>query len=71
MHYALAGDYTTALVNLSKAIDSGMITSTRISFEYPALKAMEGDPEYEAVQARMVDHLNREREKLGLEPVST
>jgi TolB-like protein len=71
VHYALAGDYTTALINLSKAIDLGMITSTRISFEYPALKALEGDPEYEAVQARMIEHLNREREKLGLEPVST
>jgi TolB-like protein len=71
VHYALAGDYTTALINLSKAIDLGMITSTRISFEYPALEVLEGDPEYEAIQARMVEHLNREREKLGLEPVST
>ncbi len=69
--YALNGDYTTALVNLSRAIDAGLITSTRISFEIPALKPLEGDPEYEAVQAHMIDHLNRERVQLGLEPIST
>jgi tetratricopeptide (TPR) repeat protein len=71
VHYALAGDYTTALVNLSRAADDGLITSTRISFEYPALKPLEGDPQYEALQARMINHLNTERQKLGLEPVST
>jgi hypothetical protein len=48
-----------------------LITSARISFEYPALKPLEGDPQYEALQTRMIDRLNAEREKLGLEPVST
>jgi TolB-like protein/Tfp pilus assembly protein PilF len=71
VHYALAGDYTTALVNLSKAVDDGLITSARISFEYPALKPLEGDPQYEALQAQMIDRLNTEREKLELEPVRT
>ena len=70
-YFALAGDYTAALINLSKAVDGGVITSTRISFDHPALKSMEGDPEYEAIQARMIEHLNRERSQLGLEPVST
>jgi TolB-like protein len=71
VHYALAGDYTTSLLNLTRAIDGGLITSTRISFEHPALEPIEGDPQFEALQARMVEHLNRERVKLGLEPVST
>ena len=31
--------------------------------------SLDGNPEYEAMQARMIEHLNRERQKLGLEPV--
>ena len=32
--------------------------------------SLDENPEYEAMQARMIEHLNRERQKLGLEPVS-
>ena len=28
-------------------------------------------PQFEALQARMIKHLNNERQKLGLDPVST
>jgi TolB-like protein len=69
--YALSGDNATAMLNLSRAIDAGLITSTRISFDYPALEPLEGDPSFEALQTRMIEHLNRERQQLGLEPVST
>ena len=31
--------------------------------------SLDENPEYEAMQARMIEHLNRERQKLGLEPV--
>ena len=48
-----------------------MITSIRISAEYPYFSEFDGDPQYEAIQHRMIQHLNAEREKLGLEPVST
>ncbi len=69
-YHALAGDREQALAYLAQAIDSGVITSTRIAKEIPALKSLEGDPEYEAIQARMIEHLNRERALLGLEPIS-
>jgi hypothetical protein len=35
------------------------------------MSVFEGDPEYEAIQQRAFDHLNRERTELGLEPLST
>jgi len=70
-HDVMAGDFDQALSRLDEAIEGGMILSTRISSQYPYFKDLEGNPEYEAIQARMVEHLNSEREKLGLEPVTT
>jgi len=70
-HDVMAGDYDQALSRLAEAIDGGLILSTRISKNYPYFKDLDGNPEYEALQARMIEHLNREREILGLEPVST
>jgi len=69
-YHAMAGDQEQALNWLGKAIDSGLIASTRISREYPYFRELDGLPEYEAIQARMIEHLNRERAALGLEPVS-
>ncbi len=71
VYYALSGDHGMAMLNLSKAVDAGFICSTRISFDYPALEPLEGDPSFEALQTRMIEHLNRERIQLGLEPIST
>ncbi len=70
-YYAMAEDQDQALHWLAEAIDGGLITSTRISREYPYFKEFDGNPEYEAIQARMIEHLNRERAQLGLEAVST
>jgi tetratricopeptide (TPR) repeat protein len=70
-YHALAGEPREALSRLAEAIDGGMIVSSKISNEYPYFRDLDGDPEYEAIQARMIEHLNREREMLGLEPVST
>jgi TolB-like protein/Tfp pilus assembly protein PilF len=68
--YALSGDEARALEWLGDAIDGGLIVSTRISREYPYFRELDGLPEFEAIQARMIEHLNRERAELGLEPVS-
>ena len=68
-YHAMAGAHDQALVRLAEAIDSGMITSTKISKEYPYFRELDGNPEYEAIQARMIEHLNNEREQLGLPPV--
>jgi len=69
-YHALAGQTDQALRRLAQAIDGGLIVSAKISKEYPYFRDLEGNPEYEAIQQRMIDHLNRERAQLGLEPVS-
>jgi TolB-like protein/Tfp pilus assembly protein PilF len=68
---AMAGDRGQALKFLAAAIDGGEIYATNISDDLPWFKEFEGDPAYEAIQARMIEHLNRERAALGLEPIST
>ena len=69
--HAMAGETEEALKWLAQAIDGGVITSSKISKEYPYFRELDGNPEYEAIQQRMIEHLNRERAQLGLEPVST
>jgi TolB-like protein len=67
---ALAGELDSSLDFLDRAIALGEITTLRMTIGRPALEPLEGDPRYEAIQARMVEHLNDEREKLGLEPAT-
>jgi TolB-like protein len=69
-YYALANNTAEALRHLAAAIDEGFIASTRITDDLPFFSELEGDPEYEAIQARMVEHLNAERAALGLDPVT-
>jgi hypothetical protein len=69
--HAMAGEHDQALNRMAEAIDGGFITSTKISKELPFFRELDGNPEYEAIQARMIEHLNLERQQLGLEPVST
>jgi TolB-like protein len=68
-HQALAGDLDASLDWLDRAISRGFISTTRVSREWPHLQALEGDPRFEAIQARMIEHLNAERAELGLDPV--
>jgi hypothetical protein len=70
-HQALAGDTEASLDYLKRAISQGLITTTKITRQWPALSPLEGNPQFEAIQARMIEHLNNERQKLGLDPVST
>jgi hypothetical protein len=44
-------------------------STPRIAREWLALSALEGDPRFELIQQRMLEHLNTERSALGLEPV--
>ena len=69
-HQVLAGNPDAGLDFLERAIDGGFATSLRFAAEWPCLQPLEGDPRYEALQARMIEHINRERAKLGLAPVS-
>jgi tetratricopeptide (TPR) repeat protein len=68
-HQALAGNLDAALDWLDRAISRGFISATRIAHDWPYLEPLEGDPRFEAIQARMIEHLNAERAELGLDPV--
>jgi len=68
-YYTMAGDFKQAIEWFEKAVDRGFIASSRVSEEWPYLKPLEGDPRFEAARLRMMEHLNRERAALGLEPV--
>jgi hypothetical protein len=70
-YYAMADDQSEAKRFLAAVIDGGEILTSRITDDLPFFIEFEGDPEYEAIQTRMIEHLNREREQLGLEPVNT
>ncbi len=71
MYYAMAQQPETALQFLAAAVDSGVVYSARITDDLPQLSELEGLPEYEVIQSRMIELLNSERGKLGLEPIST
>jgi len=70
-YHAMAGETEKALAWLAAAIDNGLIVSAKISHEFPYFRELDGNPEYEAIQSRMIKHLNDERAQLGLEPIST
>jgi len=67
--YALAGQPQESLKHLAAAVDGGMVVSERIADALPYFHDLEGDPDYEAIQARMLEHINAERRALGLDPV--
>ncbi|MDH3939521.1 MAG: hypothetical protein OET46_00910 [Xanthomonadales bacterium] len=69
-YHTLAGNFPVALQWLADAVDGGMVASPRIAEDWPVFSDLEGDPEYEAIQGRMVEHLETERATLGLDPVS-
>ena len=69
-YYTLAGNVEAGLEWLDRAVTRGFVASTpRIAKEWLALAALEGDPRFELIQQRMLEHLNAERSALGLEPV--
>ncbi len=70
VYHALIENAELALEHLSDAVDKGYIGSTRIAMLKPAFEPLEEDPQFEAIQARMIIHLNEEREALGLKPVA-
>ena len=67
VYWAMMGDHGKALARLANSVDTGYLSGTRLSEGWGALNVLQGDPEYEAIQQRMFDHLNEERDELGLE----
>ena len=70
-YLALAGDLDSSMDYLDQAVTLGFVTHTPISDFWQTLEPLVGDPRYESIQSRMIEHINRERQALGLEPVST
>ena len=69
-YHSLAGNVDAGLEWLDRAVTRGFVAATpRIAREWPALAALEGDPGFELIQQRMIEHLNAERAELGLDPV--
>ncbi len=69
-YFALAGDLVSSMENLDRAASLGQTGPLRLAIAWPALEPLEGDPRYEAIQLQMIEHLNTEREKLGLGPAT-
>ena len=42
-----------------------------LTMEYSVFTPLRGEPRFEDARTRMLVHLNKERARLGLEPVST
>ena len=69
-YYAMANDRGPALKFLAAAVDGGQIFTARMTDEMPWFIDFEGEPEFKAIRQRMIEHLNLERNKLGLDSVS-
>ncbi|HLF29676.1 MAG TPA: hypothetical protein VI566_01460, partial [Xanthomonadales bacterium] len=70
-HFALlAGDPQGAIALLGKAAEQGAIIDSGLTGSWSVFNSLRGDPAFEAVKTRMLQHLNEERASLGLEPVS-
>ena len=71
-HYALlAGDSEGAIALLDKAVQQGAIFDDALSGSWGLFSSLRGDPAFEAVRSRMLEHLNKERTELGLAPLSS
>jgi TolB-like protein/Tfp pilus assembly protein PilF len=68
--HALAGSHDKALEYLAASIDAGYIGPIPLVQEWPPLEPLAADPRYQSIEARMLEHLNRERKQLGLKPLS-
>ncbi len=70
-YLVLANDPKGAVATLSQAVDSGLLMAVRPDRIFPEMQPLAGEPEYEAVVARMTQNVNAERAALGLEPISS
>jgi hypothetical protein len=70
-YHALAGNPDRAIRSLEQAADRGLLVGAPLARFSPELASLRGLPGFEAVQARLSEHLNTERAALGLEPLET
>jgi len=68
-YWTMANDHDLAISFVEKAVNDHVMINPKISRMYPILKPLDGDPRFEAVQAKILIHLNQERAEAGLEPL--
>jgi hypothetical protein len=68
-YWMLANDQDRAIELLARIADWNWVFGPRIARMYPLFKPLEGDPRYEAIQRRLLEHLNGQREKAGMAPI--
>jgi TolB-like protein/TPR repeat protein len=66
----LSGDREAAIDRLEIAFQKGLTIDPRQRKAWPVFHPLDGDPRYQAAKARMLERINVERGKLGLEPVT-
>ncbi len=69
-HAILSGDRSAATDFLEQAFGSGVTFDPRQGKAWPAFSPLHGDTRYEQARSSMLEHLNGERLKLGLNPIS-
>ncbi len=69
VQHALEGDIEAALDALEQSVGQGASSNGVPSKKEPAFAAIAGEPRYAALEERMRENLNRNREVVGLPPV--
>jgi TolB-like protein len=69
VYAVLAGDHEAALNKLEGALEGGFTVNPQLSKTWPMFEPLNGDPRFEFIMNRMVEHLNSERAKMGLAPL--
>ena len=70
-YFVLSGDRVKALDWLTEAANSDeFMVSDKLAVIWPELGVFAGDPDYDAMQTRIIDRVNTQRAELGLEPMS-
>jgi tetratricopeptide (TPR) repeat protein len=70
-YWTMANDHDLAISFVEKSVNDHVFINPKISRMHPILKPLDGDPRFEAVQAKILIHLNQERAEAGLEPLET
>ena len=69
-YYMLRGNEDMAISSLEQAANQNWIGfNPRLAKGWPVFRPLEGHPRYEAVQQQILDHLNRERAMIELDPI--
>lgn len=68
-YLALAGNYEAALDELEVAVEQGFMTYPDLATKHAVFTPMRGWPRLAAIEAAMVENINRERTELGLDPI--